>query len=469
MSMARIKTDILVSSLLVVVAFIAAGVSINAKNVTYDGALYIDIARNLLHGITNYTYQGYYMMYRPPGYVYTLYLVFHLTPLSPSSLLTTAKLVSALFYGLTAGLVYYFALAVWGDRIKAVGASVLYMANPLAFSMATRGLVHSEFTFFYTLSLYLLYTGRRLGDRRLIYASFVVAGVSILTRYTGLSILAVIFTYLYLTEYWGWTKKKEYGVGAILTLLVLTPWLYLGRLHYGGALMPFSTATKYVTHAPPVSAFDYISSLTSVLGIILLLTLLGIVLLKQNEEGWLLISWFLIGFTGILTVTHKENRFVTFLSPVMAILSTHALWRLGEWTRALVNWKERRTLTPAVFMVLLVLVLIPTVHSAIAMVNMWDERGSTYVTAFDYARMNYPASWILVSQKVYTIAGLYYPHSTIQIIIPRQQVRERVKNGRYDLIVRLKSDPNVGVLESGRYREVKEFGHGTVQIFTRLS
>ena len=469
MDMKKIKTDVLVSSLLVVAAFIAAGVSINARSVTYDGALYIDIARNLLHGITNYTYQGYYMMYRPPGYVYTLYFVFHFTSLSPSSLLTTAKLVSALFYGLTAGLVYYFALAVWGDRVKAAGASALYIANPLAFSMATRGLVHSEFTFFYTLSLYLLYTGRRLGDKRRIYASFVVAGVSILTRYTGLSVLAVIVTYLYMTEYWGWVKKKEYGIGALLTLLVLTPWLYLGRLHYGGALMPFSTATKYVTHAPPVSAFDYISSLASVLGIILLLTLFGMVLLKQNEEGWLLISWFLIGFIGILTVTHKETRFVTFLSPVMAMLSAHALWTLGEWTRTLVNWKERRDLKPAVFLVLLILVLIPTVHSAINMRSIWDERGSAYVNAFEYARMNYPASWLLVSPKAYTIAGLYYPHSTIQIIIPRQQVKERVKNGRYDIIVRLKSDPNVGVLESGRYREVKEFGHGTVQIFIKRS
>jgi len=462
--MREIKNDVIVSSLFAAIAFIAAGVSINAGSVTYDGALYIDIARNLFHGLTNYTYQGYYMMYRPPGYVYTLYLVFHFVPKSPSSLLTTAKLVSALFYGLTAGLVYYFALALWGNRIKAGGASLLYIASPLAFSMATRELVHSEFTFFYTLSLYLLYTGRKSGDERRIYAAFIAAGVSILTRYTGLSIIAVIFAYLWLVKYWDWAKKKEYWVGALLTLIVLAPWLCLGHLHYGGALMPFSMATKYVTHAPPVSAFDYLSALKSVLGAILFLTLLGMALLKQDEEGWLLISWFLIGLVGILTVTHKETRFVTFLSPAMAMLSAHALWRISEWISHLL---EEKDLKPAVFVVLLFVVLAPTVHSAIAMKNTWDERGSAYVSAFEYAQERYPASWLLVSQKAYTIAGLYYPHATIQVIIPRKQVVERIKEGKYDVIIRLRSDPDLGITESGKYVEVKTFEHGGVQIFVR--
>ncbi|NJE62225.1 glycosyltransferase family 39 protein [Thermococcus sp. 21S7] len=454
--------EFLVSAGISLFTLILAVIALPSKTITYDGALYIDIARNLLHGITNYTYQGVYMMYRPPVYVYTLTVLFRF--FSPEHHVTLARLVSAVFYSLTAGLTYLFALRMWNDEVKAILAAALYIFNPLAFAMGTRELVHSEFTFFYTLSIYLLYTGRKNGSTWRLYLSFIVAGIAILTRYTGLSIIGVTVAYLYLTEHWEWVKKREYPIGFALLAITLLPWLYMGHIHYGGAFKPFSVATQYVTNAPPVSAFDYIGMLINTIGVIALLAAIGFVLLKKDEEGWLLISWLFVGLLGIMTVTHKEERFITFLSPALALLAAHGLWGisnvLSEATRA-GEYKKH------VAVLLLVLFLVPIWGDASALKDDWDKQGAIYVEVFEYASKNYPADWLLVSQKMYTMAGLYYPDATIQVIMDVPQVRERISEGRYDVIVRVKSDPELNIESSGNYRIAKEFQNGNFIVYVR--
>ena len=457
-----LECDHCIAGILAAVALAMAVALLPSGTITYDGALYVDIARSLLRGLTNYTYQGVYMMYRPPVYVYTLSIVFKL--FSPGDYLRVARLVSALFYGMTAGLVYLFAVKIWGDRLKALTAGVFYILNPLAFTMGTRELVHSEFTFFYTLSLYLLYTGRKMESNWRIYVAFVTAGVAILTRYTGLSIIGVILVYLYCSEHWDWLRKRQYPLGFLLVLLVLSPWLYMGHLHYGGALKPFSVATQYVTSAPPVSAFDYLNELFGVLGVLLFLALLGFFLLGRNDEGWLLTGWFFVGLLGILTVTHKEVRFVTFLSPAIALLASHGFWGGVELLKARL---PRKNLVRVLAVGVLVILLVPVGRSALALKSQWDVRGSGYVMALEYASAHYPAKWLLVSPRMYTMAGLYYPDAVIQVIVDRKQVLGRIAEGKYDLIIRMKTDPLLNIESSGMYMEVKDFREVGIEIFTR--
>jgi len=106
-------------------------------------------------------------------------------------------------------LVYLFTVELFKDQKKGVAASIFYILNPLGFTMSNRALVHSEFSFFYTLAVFLLYKGTRDENNKLIYASFVSAGLTVLTRYTGLSIIGVFVAYLYLISHWDWLKRKE--------------------------------------------------------------------------------------------------------------------------------------------------------------------------------------------------------------------------------------------------------------------
>jgi len=438
---------------------------------SYDGALYIDIARNLAGNPTNFTYQGVYMMYRPPLYPYTLSLFYHFFH-KPLSQLIVARLVSAVFFALTAMIVYMLAVELFESEAKGLIASLFFIFNALAFTMGTRELVHSEFTFFYSLAVYLLYTGRKKDNPTRICLAFVSAGLAILTRYTGLSIIAVFVAYLWLTEYWNWVKMREYWVGFALLLLTLSPWLYLGHLHYGGALKPFEVANRAVTADRPVSVSTFLKWLFKDIGRILpALVVLGLVRQKQNEKGWLLLSWAIIGFAMIMTVTHKETRFVTFLAPVMALLAVEGVFLIADGIEKAIEllgksvkpWKKILTV------VFVILLLIPVGGSAFHLKERWNITGKYDSRVLKYASEHYPANRLLVSPYLYTMAGFYYSTARVEMIIPKKDVEEKINRGYYDVIIH--KDPNtyLNIITSGKYKLVKEFYNGRFKIFIRIA
>ncbi|WP_297507345.1 glycosyltransferase family 39 protein [Thermococcus sp.] len=433
---------------------------------TYDGALYIDIARNLAKSPANFTYQGVYMMYRPPFYPYTLSLFFHFLH-DPLNQLKVARLVSAIFFSLTAVLTFLLALELLKDGKKALMASAFFILNPLAFTMGTRELVHSEFTFFYTLAVYLLYTGKRKREGIRIYLAFLSAGLAILTRYTGLSIVGVFLLYLWLTEYWEWTKRREYWLGFGVLALTLAPWLYLGHLHYGGFLRPFEVASRVVTLDRPIDVSTYFKWLEKDLGrSFLVLVFFGLIRLRQDEEGWLILSWFSVGLLGILTVTHKETRFITFLSPVMAILAFKGVELMIEATeKALptrINPKEWKK--PAV-LALSLLLLIPVGLNAVHLKERWNAVGQYDSRVLRYSSEHYTGSELLVSPYLYTMAGFYYPGAHVEMILKKKSVEEKIAKAEYDVIIH--KDPNtyLNILTSGNYVLVKEFYGGKFKVF----
>ncbi|WP_148882666.1 ArnT family glycosyltransferase [Thermococcus aciditolerans] len=441
-----------------------------SNTITYDGALYIDIARNLAEDITDFTYQGIYMMYRPPLYPYTLSLPYHSIH-EPYAQLTVARTVSMLFFALTAALTYLLTVEMFGDPFKGIAASLFYIFNPLAFTMATRELVHSEFTFFYTLAVYLLYTGRKRGVPYRIYLSFVSAGLAILTRYTGLSILGVFLAYLWLTDHWEWVKKREYWVGFILLGLTLAPWLYMGNLHYGGPFRPFSVASRVVTLDRPVSVSDYLHLLREDVGLLLpALAVLGFIRLKKDDKGWLLISWLFVGLMGILTVTHKETRFITFLSPAIGILAAEGVWLAGDIITAVSERTGRRIGVGRTALVVLILSLILTVPIATragGLKETWNEFGRYQSEVIGYAVINYDGERILVSPDMYTVAGFYYPHAAVEMLLDRKSVRDKISRGYYDTIILKEPTDHLNIEESGNYDLAMEFYDGKFKIYIK--
>ncbi len=434
---------------------------------TYDGALYIDIARNLANSPTNFTYQGIYMMYRPPLYPYTLSLFYHFVH-EPLDQLKVARLVSMLFFSLTAVLTFLLAFEVLKNAKKATAASGFFILNPLAFTMGTRELVHSEFTFFYTLAVYLLYTGRKRESRVRVYLAFLSAGLAILTRYTGLSIIGVFLLYLWLTSYWDWVRKREYLLGFGVLFLTLLPWLYLGHLHYRGFLRPFEVASRVVTLDRPVGVSTYLKWLRNDLGRLLLgLVLLGLLKIGQDDEGWLILSWFAVGFAGILTVTHKETRFITFLSPVLGILAVEGIKLIIEGAEKIASlrlmisgsWKA-----PAVLVMSLIL-LIPVGLNALHLKERWNAVGKYDSRVLRYSSEHYIGSELLVSPYLYTMVGFYYPNSRVEMILRRKDVEEKIAEAKYDVIIHKDTNTYLNILTSGNYVLVKEFYNGKFKIF----
>lgn len=436
---------------------------------TYDGALYINIARNLATDPTNFTYQGIYVMYRPPLYPYTLSLFYHFIH-EPLSQLTVARLVSVVFFALTAVLVYLFARELLKDTFKSVLASAFFVFNPFAFTMGARELVHSEFTFFYTLAVYLFYTGRTRKSSSRIYLAFISAGLAILTRYTGLSLIAVFIAYLWITEYWDWLKRREYIIGFALLLITLSPWLYMGHLYYGGALRPFEIANRTVTADRPVSVSTFVELLLKDIGHVLpALAVLGLIKQRQDEKSWLLISWPLIGFVMIMMVTHKEARFITFLSPAIAILAVEGISLIEDCIKKALELVGRPSVPrkKAITVFLSLLLLLPVGQSAFGLKERWNGTGKYESHVLRYASENYPGEKLLVSPRLYTMAGFYYPGAEVDMILNRKDVVEKISRGYYDVIILREPESYLNVLESGKYELVREFHNKRFKTFVR--
>ena len=436
-------------------------------SITYDEALYMSIARNLAKSSSNFTYQGAYMMYRPPLYPYTLSIFYRL--FNYDHHLRIARAISAIFYALTAVLVYLFTVELFKDQKKGVAASIFYILNPLGFTMSNRALVHSEFSFFYTLAVFLLYKGTRDENNKLICASFVSAGLAVLTRYTGLSIIGVFVAYLYLISHWDWLKRKETYVGFALFALTLAPWLYLGHVHYEGALRPFSVAMAVVTKDTPVSTFKYLGEVLEILGVpIVILALLGFGSLKKDDIGWLTISWGVIGLFEILTVTHKEPRFLTFLMPLMGILCAQGVFSASELFFKHVPFPNRFKM---VFLVLIIGIgLASSIQHSLQYKQTWDIQYLEEGKAFQYASENFNPRFIGVSPRLYTLAGYYFPDSRVYPLLLTDYIKFSVKNGRFDLIVwQYRNSIIKDIEESGKYKLVKEFNDGKIKIFVICS
>jgi len=435
-------------------------------SITYDEALYINVARNLARDISSFTYQGVYMMYRPPLYPYTLSAFYRLSEYAHH--LTIARTISAIFYALTAVLVYLFAVELFKDWKKGVAASLFYILSPLSFTMSNRALVHSEFSFFYTLAVFLLYKGTRDKNSKLIYVSFVSAGLAVLTRYTGLSIIGVFVAYLYLISHWDWLKRKETYVGFALFALTLSPWMYMGHVHYGGALRPFSVAMTVITKDTPVSASEYLVEVSEILGApAVILALLGFGSLKKDNVGWLIISWGVVGLMGILTVTHKEARFVTFLMPLLAILCAQGAFSVAELFFKHVPYPNRFKLV--LLAIIIGIGLVSSAHHSLQYKQAWDAQFLEENRAVHYASERFNPQIIGVSPRFYTLAGYYFPDSKVYHLLPTDYIKSSVKKGELDLIIWRYESSGGNILkiieESGKYKLVREFQDGKIKVF----
>jgi len=137
-----------------------------------------------------------------------------------------------------------------------------------------------------------------------------------------------------------------------------------------------------VTKDTPVSTFKYLGEVLEILGVpIIILALLGFGSLKKDDIGWLTISWGVIGLFGILTVTHKEPRFLTFLMPLMGILCAQGVFSASELFFKHIPFPNRFKM---VFLVLIIgIPLASSIQHSLQYKQTWDiqylEEGKAFL------------------------------------------------------------------------------------------
>lgn len=416
-------------SLLISISLFVTSMGLSLKNypplnwTPYDGALYIDIAHSLSHNITDFSYQGIYMMFRPPIYPYTLSLFYRLFP--PKFSIEIARIVSSSFYAGTSVLIFLLFKKLLGD-LKALGASVFYILNPISLGMSTQPLVHSEFTFFYLISIYWLLKWSITNKIKEVILFGFFTGVSILTRYTGLTIILISLAYIYILLFANRINLdktlKHLVIGILVILLTILPWMILGYRHYSGLISPFIVASKEVNTAVKVSSMEYTKEIIHTLGVpTIILIVLGFAysMVQRDNFHALLLSWMTIGFMGILTITHKEIRFITFLTPAIAILSVEGscvILRALEMGTTII--KAKHEMKFIVLVIVLLFLYINSYSNAIKYADKYYYAGATQDKVFvefkEVSSYNKDKkTTLLVSPNLYPYGGLFLPNAKI--------------------------------------------------------
>ena len=63
------------------------------------------------------------------------------------------------------------------------------------------------------------------------------------------------------------------------------------------------------------------------------------------------------------------------------------------------------------------------------------------------------------------MAGFYYPGARIEMILYRKDVKRKISEGYYDVIIHKDPSTYLNIITSGRYKLVREFYNGKFKIF----
>lgn len=137
-------------------------------------------------------------------------------------------------------------------------------------------------------------------------------------------------------------------------------------------LSPFIVASREVNLASRVFINDYVKDIVNTLGVFLtILLIMGFlrVIYYKNRINILSMTWISIGFIGILTIIHKEVRFLTFLSPALAVVSMEGTVGIVDFVNNLLRKSSLISmLTPPKYILCLlvgVLFLLSSYHTAV--------------------------------------------------------------------------------------------------------
>ena len=159
---------------------------------------------------------------------------------------------------------------------------------------------------------------------------------------------------------------------------------------------------------------EYVTEIIHTLGVpATILIALGVVysMFQRDKFHVLLLSWGVLGFMGILTIIHKEVRFVTFLTPLIVIISIEGIELLSKVLATIVPKIKIRPIGIKLIWVGVMLLLCASYYSnAVDYIDKYYYAGATEAIVFEeFKKLEYNESGItlLVSPSFYPYGGLF--------------------------------------------------------------
>jgi len=426
------------------------------------------------------------------------------------------KAVSPLFAIVTILATYLLSKAIYKSKTKAWTSIFFLAAVPIFMIASEECLSDAPLMFYFTSSLYFLYTAITKNEKRnrAAIASGLLGGLAAFTKYTGL-FLPLIALAIVIVEKYVIKKKKErlnfYAKPLILFIIVLVlvgaPWYirnwitvgnpvypHLYRFFGGKNIDPWLMENGFDAHFAKIRAMSGLDLSPISLFLTYFTVFFKLPAYEITDMGPFLGAFFLVGLHYILGKRRKGETFIltwavvylivwritisTFLRylvavlPVIAIISSHGLCELYSSLDNLHStihvFRQKLALKTVLkaFMFLLLLggTFLPTMLNAVRGYKTWAYV-SPFISRDEYMDVRFPEWWKAVNYfnqqtpsnaviLTYDHSIRYYVNRTIVFADEPQMKGLHLANTMSELVTILKHHNVTYIFDVKYYREV---------------
>jgi 4-amino-4-deoxy-L-arabinose transferase-like glycosyltransferase len=170
-------------------------------------------------------------------------------------------------------------------------------------------------------------------NKKFLYFSAFLTGLSILTKYFGFLLLVIYFVYILFRKKIQIFKRREFYLSSLIFFLTLMPWFIINIIYYGNPIGGiFENSEIYLPLPENQPFYFFLKDSFEIFGLSIIFIPLGIFYaLKSKKNNILLILIYaLIPFFIFSAAQHKEARYLVSFSSAFSCLIGFALQKMKE-------------------------------------------------------------------------------------------------------------------------------------------
>ena len=170
-------------------------------------------------------------------------------------------------------------------------------------------------------------------NKKFLYYSALLTGLSILTKYFGFLLLIIYFVYILFRKKIQIFKRREFYLSSLILFLTLIPWFTINIIYYSNPIGGILENSEIYLPLPENQPFYFfLKDSFEMFGLSIIFIPLGIFYaIKSKKNNILLILiYVLIPFLIFSSAQHKEARYLVSFFPAFSCLIGFALQKMTE-------------------------------------------------------------------------------------------------------------------------------------------
>lgn len=235
---------------------------------------------------------------------------------------------------------------ILGKRLfnKSVGLYSATLFSIIPIHLYTSGKIWTDafVVFFMLLTFISFWEGYENNNKKHKVLFGLFLALSLLARYTTLWITPVFLFYFVIRDKsFNFLKDRYLWQSIGVFFLCLIPWFIYGFVYYGNPLGGFIHGFKAALYWGGLQPWTYFIDnswrIFSIVGILFLFSLLYIFIKKEflKRNIYLLLIWFFLFSIIVMSMPHKEDRFIMPVVPVICLISGFFIDKIGKFKNIL--------------------------------------------------------------------------------------------------------------------------------------